>query len=541
MHWRFRGILSLLILVSAGVPATAQNATRGSEQTVSVDEFIARGTDFESQRQWQQAADLYERASRLFPDNTGLKKRLRKAERLYSLSRRYHDSSYTTELMQLSEAQALELYREVLRKIQTHFVEPVSIDRLVQIGYENLDLALDEPVFVSRNFATGQPTSMEDLKAKLAQRQRVRVNGVEGATAEVLHATNILGRNGLTNRPAIVLEFLSAASEGLDPYSTHLSPNRLRDLYATIDGNFVGLGIEVRGAADGLLLLHILPESPAEEAGLKESELIIEVDGKSIAGMPAEEAANLLQGPANTQVTLKLKGTDNQTRVVAVPRREVIVHSVTRSEMIDRDRRVGYIRLDSFQKLTVQELEQAVGKLQAEGMTRLILDLRGNPGGLLDVALHVANHFIDDGVLVSTQGRAWGQSWSHRARPMSRWTFPIVVLVDGNSASASEIFAGAVQDHGRGLVVGTQTFGKGSVQSIFPLHSANTGLRLTTARFYSPKGKTLQGIGVHPDLVVSRPVGPLGEEEPLSREVSLENDRQLREAYQALCQTVAAN
>jgi carboxyl-terminal processing protease len=212
-----------------------------------------------------------------------------------------------------------------------------------------------------------------------------------------------------------------------------------------------------------------------------------------------------------------------------------VVHSVTETKMLGEPAVVGYVRLGSFQKLTVGELEAAVHQLLQSGMQSLIIDLRGNPGGLLDVALQVANHFINNGVLVSTRGRAWGQSFEHSARRGAAvWGFPLAVLIDGDSASASEIFAGAIKDHGRGLVVGTTSYGKGSVQSIFPLRSANTGLRLTTAYFYSPTGKVYQNTGVEPDLYVSRSLDALGQEVPVGRHPTPEDDPQLRAAYDAL-------
>lgn len=543
MSFRLKRVLPLFLvaLLSGLAPTYAQppqQTPSASEttanRTVSLDELIARGSDLENQRQWQQAADLYERASRLFPDNTGIKARWQKAERLYSLSRRYHDPSYLGELLNLSEAKAIDLYREVLRKIQTHYVESIDLSRLIRHGTYHLDLALSEPLFLARNFGTGGPIEPRQLRHALSLLEPQPGMDVDWAVREVTQMTDLFERHGLTNRVAVVMEYLTAASEGLDPYSTHLSPNRLRDLYATIDGNFVGLGIEVRGAGEGLLILNVLAGSPAEEAGLREGDAIVAVDGQDISGLAAEEAANRLQGKVDTDVTLELKPAKGGRRIVQVTRREVIVHSITHTQILDPELGIGYIRLDSFQKLTVQELEEAVAQLRRAGMRQLILDLRGNPGGLLDVALHVANHFIDEGVLVSTQGRAWGQSWSHRARPMTVWRFPLVVLVDGESASASEIFAGAIQDHGRGVIVGSRTFGKGSVQSIFPLQGANTGLRLTTARFFSPKGRAFQGIGVEPDIVITRPTGELGETTPAPRKPDRASDPQLAQALTIL-------
>lgn len=513
------------------------------------EDFLNRGVVFEQQRLWQQAADLYERGVRHYPNDDLLKTRLSKAERLYSFSRRFNDTSYVRELLRLSEFQAAELLREILGKIQSHYVEPVSIPALLQRGYTNIAFAIGDPEPRShwaRVLPTGatRQAEVDLLIAELrlrstrlsvhAERNQSAAMQLTDAVDEARAAGRLVQERGFGTATAVIMEFVSAISEGLDPYSCHLSPNRMKDLYAMIDGNFVGLGVEVRGTAKGLEIVHVIPESPAEECGLKAGDILTAVDGRDLSNMGAEAAANLLQGRADSQVVMLVDHPNQQTRQVTATRREVVVHSVTRAEIIDPAASVGYIRLESFQKLTVEELEEAYRRLQALGMRSLILDVRGNPGGLLDVGLTVVNHFVEQGVLVSTQGRAWGQSWSHRAREMDVWTLPIAVLIDGESASASEILAGAIKDHRRGVIVGTRSYGKGSVQSIFPLRSANTALRLTTAHFYSPQGKVYQGVGVEPDIRVSRPLGNLGEELPISPVPTLLNDNQIKAACVAL-------
>lgn len=533
---RLTGLVLALLFILCPVGFSQSEPDRHAAPQLN--ELLTRGTKYETQRQWQQAADLYERALRLYPEDTSLRERWQKAERLFSLSRRYHDASFTSELLSLPESKALALYREILRKVDTHYVKSISLDHLVDIGYRNLELALGEEVFIRTNFLVPSQAGINTLREQLAELPKRKVLTIGQALDEVEHAGVLCRKAGMRHATPVILEFVTAACEGLDPYSTHLSPNRLRDLYSMIDGNFVGLGIEVRGNVKGLEIVSVLPGSPAEEANLKPGDLLVSVDGQDLAGIGAEEAANRLQGVAGSRVLLGIEHIDGSKVITSVTRREVVVHSVTRYKLLDEETGVGYLRLGSFQKLTVRELEEAVDRLLRSGMTSLIIDLRGNPGGLLDVALQVANHFIDDGILVSTRGRAWGQSFEHTARPSAAiWRFPLAVLVDGDSASASEIFAGAVKDHGRGTVVGTTTYGKGSVQSIFPLRAANTGLRLTTAYFYSPTGKVYQNAGVEPDVYVSRELDPLGVEVPVPTVPTLDNDPQLRAAYHILSQS----
>ena len=201
-------------------------------------------------------------------------------------------------------------------------------------------------------------------------------------------------------------------------------------------------------------------------------------------------------------------------------RRHVDVESITRAKIVDPAEGIGYVQLSGFQKTSTEELDQAISGLQALGMRTLVLDLRGNPGGLLNVAVEIAERFIDDGVIVSTRGRASGQSQVLRAGGQARWRMPMYLLVDHDSASASEILAGALQDHRRATVIGERTYGKGSVQSIFSLRSAPAGLKLTTAKFYSPKNRPYSEQGVTPDLpiktrVAAKPAGNDKDAEPL--------------------------
>ncbi|QDU63937.1 putative CtpA-like serine protease [Planctomycetes bacterium Pan216] len=543
MRFTLRLGWTLVLCVAAFLPTTARAQATSSLTAphVKLDELLKRATSYESRHLWQQAADVYERAIRFYPDETSLRSRWRKAEQLYSLSRRYHDISYREELLTLGRERSLDLYREILSKVKSHYVDEVDLGDLVELGYTNLRVALAQPIFVEANFREGQRDNAKRLIEEFSRKRPLNIHSLDDAVAEVRAVSDRCRMWGMNRPVSVVMEFVSAASEGLDPYSAHLTPNRLRDLYAMIDGNFVGLGIEVKGCDEGLRIVSVLADSPAEEAGLKDGDTILVVDDERLAGRSAEEAANFLQGPKGSRVRLSVRDGAGQRRDLLVARREVIVHSVTNITMLDRQSGVGYVRLVSFQKLTATELDKAIADLRQSGMRSLVLDLRGNPGGLLDVAVSVANRFIDRGTLVTTRGRAWGQSWSHRARPGKTWDFPLVILIDGDSASASEILAGAIKDHQRGTIVGTRSYGKGSVQSIFPLRTVPTGLRLTTARFYSPQGEAFEQVGVDPDRIVYRDNDQLGDQIPVPREPTLTADAQLRAAHSLLAGSLSAS
>jgi carboxyl-terminal processing protease len=303
----------------------------------------------------------------------------------------------------------------------------------------------------------------------------------------------------------VVLEFVYGACDSLDDYSTCLTPDRLGDLYAVIDGNFVGIGVELRSDDLGLLVVNTLTGSPAAEAGIRGGDHIVAIEGVATSGLPTEEAANRLQGAEGSPVNISvLSQGERQPRRIVLRRRSVEVQSVTALQMLSASDGIGYLQITGFQKSTYVELERAVASLQHQGMRSLIMDLRGNPGGLLTSAVDISDRFLSEGVIVSTRGRAEGQSQTYRAQRSNTWSFPLVVLIDGESASASEILAGAIQDHHRGTIVGMRSFGKGSVQSIFPLDTVDAGIRLTTAKFFSPRGRAYAHQGVSPDIAIGR-------------------------------------
>jgi carboxyl-terminal processing protease len=222
--------------------------------------------------------------------------------------------------------------------------------------------------------------------------------------------------------------------------------------------------------------------------------------------MTTDQAANLLQGKEGSFVEVTAVTGGQSPRQVRVRREHVEVPSIDDARLVDESFGIAYIRLTCFQKTTTRDLDTALWKLHRQGMKGLILDLRGNPGGLLNTSVEVVDKFVDRGTIVSTRGRSRQEDQTYSAREPGTWRVPLVVLIDGESASASEIFAGAIRDFHRGIIVGSTSYGKGSVQGIFPLNLANSGLRLTTAKFYSPKGYPYSGVGVKPDVQVAHRV-----------------------------------
>lgn len=317
------------------------------------------------------------------------------------------------------------------------------------------------------------------------------------------------------NETATLLEFTSAAAGGLDHYSAFLTADQLRDIYSQIEGNFVGLGVELKADEGALLIVHVIPRSPAQQAGIREGDRITAVDGQATKALSTDEAASLLTGEEGSQVRVTVNTPGQAPRDLTVRRASVDVPSLEDVKIVDPATGVAYVRIPAFQKTTPADLENALWDLHKQGMRSLIIDLQGNPGGLLTASVEVADKFIADGSIVSTRGRSEPENFSYRAHRPGTWRVPLVVLIDGDSASASEIFAGAIKDSGRGKIVGVRSYGKGSVQGIFPLGKTGAGARLTTAKFYSPLGHPISNVGITPDVDVrSTAVAADGPQQP---------------------------
>jgi carboxyl-terminal processing protease len=296
---------------------------------------------------------------------------------------------------------------------------------------------------------------------------------------------------------------------GLDPHSSYMDAKSFRDMQVQTRGEFGGLGIEVT-MEDGLIkVVSPIDETPAAKAGILANDIITKLDDEQVQGLTLNQAVEKMRGPINTKIKLTVmrKGSDKPLEISLT--RDVIRVRAVRSSVEGDD--VGYIRMTQFNEQTTDGLKKAItditAKVSNDKLKGYILDLRNNPGGLLDQAISVSDAFLQKGEIVSTRGRNAEETQRFNARPGDLTDGkPVIVLINGGSASASEIVAGALQDHRRVTVVGTRSFGKGSVQTIIPLGSGNGALRLTTARYYTPSGRSIQAKGITPDIEVLQDV-----------------------------------
>ena len=292
---------------------------------------------------------------------------------------------------------------------------------------------------------------------------------------------------------------------GLDPHSTYLDAASFKELRVGTSGEFGGLGIVV-GMEDGFVkVISPIDDTPAQRAGIKAGDLIIRLNETPVKGMSLDEAVKIMRGkPGSTIDLLVAREGEDKPLKFTVKRAKIKVKSVRYRTL---DKGFGYVRISQFQKRTTKDLRNAISKIKKENKGKLyglVLDLRNNPGGLLDSAVSVSDTFIKKGNIVSVKGRDNSGELKHQATPVDHINgIPLVVLVNGGSASASEIVAGALQDHKRAVIMGQKTFGKGSVQTVVPLGN-NTAIKLTTARYYTPSGRSIQAQGIEPDIALDK-------------------------------------
>jgi len=287
----------------------------------------------------------------------------------------------------------------------------------------------------------------------------------------------------------------------LDPHSSYLTADDFDELQEETRGNFSGVGIELTIRDSILTVISPIAGTPADKAGIKAKDMIVKINGEATKSMPSMEAVKLLRGPKGSEVTVSIyrDGWKNLQDFTIV--RDIIpLHSV---HGLPLEPGFAYIQITNFQEQTTKDLRETLKELNTESAIKgLVLDLRNNPGGLLDQAISVSDIFLEEGLVVYTKGRIPEQNMTFQAHANNgKNNYPLVILVNGGSASASEIVAGAIQDHQRGVIVGSTTFGKGSVQTILPM-PGGSGLRLTTARYYTPDGRSIQATGIVPDVEV---------------------------------------
>jgi|TARA_B100001059_G_scaffold213664_1_gene229708 carboxyl-terminal processing protease len=291
--------------------------------------------------------------------------------------------------------------------------------------------------------------------------------------------------------------------QSLDPYSAYMSPELFKEMQTDTSGQFGGLGIEIGMESGVVKVISPIDDTPAARAGIKAGDYIVKIGKEQVQGKSLMEAVKLMRGPVGTSIDLTVKRKNIKKSLEFKIKRKIIEVQSVSSEIISRDRNLGYIRLKSFNENSDKQFLKSIKKFEKkEDIKGYVIDLRNNPGGLLSKAISITDFFLDDGEIVSTKGRNISETRKFFAKRGDEVKGkPIVVLINNGSASASEIFAGALKDHKRAIILGENSYGKGSVQSIIPLDNGG-GMRLTISKYYLPSGKSISEVGVTPDILV---------------------------------------
>ncbi|MEZ6059063.1 MAG: S41 family peptidase [Planctomycetaceae bacterium] len=457
------------------------------------------------------------------------------------LTARYPNPTTIRSVRSMSTDQAVQLYREVSKQTDQRHLEPSSYDLRVRRAIRNLGMALDNRAFVqglgisADSFRTD---AFRNSLSRIYESMQVRnMNDAERVMQAVMQEAQSVPGLGPN---VVAFEFTNATIDTLDKFSAlePADPNRGAALEtetksAGLESEIVGIGVEVKEHADGLLLMKTLRDGPAAEIGLQAGDIITAIDGRSIGGMPMASSVDLMKGPSGSSIRLQVFRKGFEAREATLVRRRIRVWTVNDMKMLSGTDSVAYLSLSQFGQTSTQELDDALQQLYRQGMKSVILDLRGNPGGLLNVCVDITNRFLPCGTIVSTKGRLSSDNMLETATFERTWSNPLVVLIDGDSASASEIFAAAIQENQRGIIVGDKSYGKGTVQTHFPLQTVSGNLRLTTARFYSPNGRPMSGSGVTPDVRVIDEDGPANGDRVLEEAVRIAQSQRLQDMASA--------
>jgi carboxyl-terminal processing protease len=501
-------VCCVVIIGFGSIVSAQQNSAPALQVAADVgDDQLRIGIEHEQNQRWLEAIQHYEVATRKFPDHAELKRRLLISRLHYDVLRRCLDVTMLDNLKQASVQDVLELYSEVLARLEMSYVDPLEMTQLVRGGTAYLEVALTEPKFVEAFLSGQKPQMIEQFRTNIHRQTLARpITSRFEARSIVTNAAATAEKQIGLNPTITVMQFVFGAVGLLDPYSSFLSSTELNEVESQIEGNFVGLGIALKPHEVPLYVLSVIPNGPAMEAGLQPGDSILEIGSSRCVDVGAERAADLLRGPPQSHVRLLIAHQDGTTFERVVARRRVDVPSIENAHLIDTTAGVAYLKITSFQKTTANELDEALWTLHRQGMQNLIIDLRGNPGGWLDAAVSVADRFIQEGGIVSTRGKNGIENQNYTASRSGTWQVPLILLIDHESASASEILAGAINDNRRGLLIGSTSYGKGSVQGLFHTKALSSGIRLTVSKFYSPVGAAISERGVQPNIPVEMDV-----------------------------------
>lgn len=494
---------ALVWVVYCAAPADAIPAAK-------IKELKQQAQQLEKQAHWGKACSVYAKILELHANAPGVRDSYFYCLRRYLQECRHSDPSYLKEVLTLSLAQSERLYEFILTYLGEHALEQDKVrpKMLFLKGLEELDHALASPVFLAAHLDKTPKDKIAAFRKTLQNDWKKQPVASMTQAVKLVHKIAADARQQLKLKmTTTIMEFTCGSCYAVDDYTMYLTPAELRGLCNSLKGEAVGVGLKLGIKDDKMVITDIAADSPAKtdlKPPLAKFDQVLSIDGKSTAKMPPEVATDLLYGETGTDVELEIYSPVQGNRIVNLPRRTIAVASV-KYEMMSGQ--VGYLSISAFQATTVQEVDAALANLTKMEIKALIVDLRGNSGGIFGVAIDVARRFLSNGVIVSTQAHDPKHSTTYFSQNNSALSLPLVVLVDGKTASAAEILAGALKENRRAKLVGLPTFGKGCIQEVYSLSPGAGlvfpgGLRVTVARFLSPNGTPYTGKGVQPHVIV---------------------------------------
>jgi carboxyl-terminal processing protease len=471
----------------------------------------------EKQGEWEKACDIYEAMLRVRRDLPGVKESYVECVRRLWQSRRHHDFSYRKEVLSIEYGQAIHLYNVVRDLLLDHSLDRKKLTpaRLFRKGLEEFDHALADPCFCDQHIPGDRINKVAEFRT-LLQKTWGDVNPTSRKQAReqvceiALAAQSYLG----VSATVVIMEFTCGACYSLDEYTVYLTPAQLRDLCSSLRGAMVGVGVTLTMQENKVVIQQVDVGSPAARQSLLPNDQVLTIDKKAVGSLALEAVAALLEGPAGSMVELEILSPKMGMRTVVLRREAIAVPSV--GDFMLPESSTGYLRITAFQDSTLKEVDDALARLAASGMKALVIDLRGNGGGVFESAVEVARRFLANGTIATKQhldDKSNIVITRCEAKNPHALTLPLAVLIDNDTASSAEVLAGALKENNRAILVGQPTYGKGCTQYLLKLPDFKGGLpaggmRLTVAKVFSPKELPYTGRGVMPDLAVERDAMP---------------------------------
>ena len=504
LSWpRIRYLLALFL--GSGLFFSTSRSYALTESQIRV--LVNRAADFEKQFNWEKAREIYEVLLSQNDPGLNIRERYHQALRRCWQVRRHQDISYRKEVLSVEYGHALQLYKIISDTLLDGAVEKKKLSpvKLFRKGLEELDAALGDPQFLEQHVPADRLSNVQAFRTQL-RKAWGKIDSLSRKDAakqigEVALAAELLLQLSAT---VVAMEFACGACYAIDEYTVYLTPNQLRELAQSLSRHEaigVGLTLDIR---DNRIVIHsIAIDSSAAMFNLKANDEILSVNKKSVGDLPLHAVKEMLEGPGGSSVEVEIRSADGTTlRTVSLQRRAMIA-SVSFFSLPNSA--YGYLNISSFTDTTAPDIDNAIAILSQSGMKGLIVDLRDNNGGVFESAIETARRFLSSGIITSTQHQDSKFNLVYHARNPNALSMPMVVLVNGETASAAEVLAGALKDNGRAFLIGQTTFGKGCTQCVLRLPKATGGvptggMKLTVARFFSPKGVSYSGRGVTPDF-----------------------------------------